>query len=108
MIFPALDELLTEADAKDIVKKLLPAQNKSFVLGIRLDLPIHEVQMLNQKYSKPQEFFQQIIAIFLSWKYSKPTWRVILQALRSDMVKLRVLADKLEAEIVSMIFCTAL
>ena len=107
-ILPALDEMLTESDAEDIVQKLLPAQNKSFVLGIRLDLPIHEVQVLFQKYPNSLEFLQQIITAFLSQKYSKPTWRVILQALRSDTVKLPVLADKLEAEIVSMIFCTAL
>ena len=93
----ALDKTLTEADTEEILEKLLPAQTKSFVLGLRFNLPLSEVEAIHSEYLDIHDRFLQIIIAFLKQTYPKPTWRVIIEALRrSQTVDLQELAAKLE------------
>ena len=94
---PTGDETLTESDATEVLEELLPAQNQSFLLGLKLKLPINEVENIHKIYSDPSERLYRVIIAFLRQIHPRPTWRVIVEALRSPMMNLNTLANAVEA-----------
>ena len=93
----ALDETLTPDDAADILDELLPAQNQSYVLGLKFKLPQSEVEGIKETYSKPRNRLLQILIEFLKQAEPRPTWRFIVDALRTPAVNLPALASKVES-----------
>ena len=92
-----MDETLSESDAADILEELLSAQNQSYLLGIKLKLPIHEVEAIHLRYLYPRERLLHVIIAFLRQAEPRPTWRVIVEALRNPIVNLPALARRVEA-----------
>ena len=79
-----------------IVEELLPAINESLFLARMLGLPYHTVKALEMRYTDPKERLFQIIQRFLNGVEPRPTWRVILDALRSSLVNRPRLAEDIE------------
>ena len=94
---PTMDETLREGDVAFIIEKLLPAMSQAHVLGLKLNLPSHEVEAICAAYSNPRDRLLQVILVFLSRKEPRPTWRVIVDALKSPVVNLPALAERVEA-----------
>ena len=94
---PAGDETLTPNDAAKVLQEISDAQNQSYILGLTLGLPQAEVEALHSTYSKPRECLLHIIIQFLKGIEPRPTWRVIVDALRSPAVNLPALANRVEA-----------
>ena len=92
-----MDETLSESDAADILEELLSAQNQSYLLGMKLKLPLHEVEAIHLKYSDPRERLLHVIIAFLRQAEPRPTWRVIVEALRNPIVNLPALARRVVA-----------
>lgn len=90
-----MDEVLELDKAKDILEKLIEAQSKSHNLGLSLTLPPHEVEAIHNKYSDPNARLREVIISFLNC-VPNPTWRSLIDALRTKLVNLPNLADKLE------------
>ena len=67
------------------------------MFGLKLNLPVHEVEAICARYSDPRTRLLHIIIAFLEQAEPRPTWRVIVGALRSPIVKLTALARKVEA-----------
>ena len=80
-----------------ILEELLEAQNQSRIFGLRLNLPIHEVDAICARFSDPPERLLHIIIAFLQREELRPTWRVIVGALRSRVVNLTALARRVQA-----------
>ena len=94
---PTADLILTVDDAADILGELLPAQNQSFLLGLRLKLQFYEVETIQKEYKDPKDRLLQTIIAFLKRAEPKPTWRVIVDALKNPTLGLPALVKKLEA-----------
>ena len=92
-----MDETLSESDAAEILEELLSAQNQSYLLGLKLKLPLHEVEAIHLKYSDPRERLLHVIIAFLRQAQPRPTWRVIVEALGNPIVNLPALARRVEA-----------
>lgn len=90
-------ETLKPDDAVRVLESLLPAQNESFVLGLELKLPPHEVEAIHSGYPGAKDRLLQIILSFLKQSKPRPTWIAIIKALRSPTVNLTALADRLVA-----------
>lgn len=91
----SLDMILTEANADEILEKLLPdAEDYAYALGLKLLSKMDEVNIITSTIVEDQEKLRQIITKFLRQKEPQPTWRRIVVALRS--VNLLDLAAKLE------------
>lgn len=88
---------MTDDDAAKILEELLPAQNEARLLGLSLSLPIVQVDTIFQKYLDPRERLLYIIVAFLRQAQPKPTWRVIVDALKSPVVNHTPLANRVEA-----------
>ena len=91
-----LDETLKPDGVTEIVDELVEAQNKSFWLGLKLKLPLHEVEAIHKQYSDPQERLLRILIRFTKQVDPKPTWRVIIDALRTPGIGLPALAKRIE------------
>ena len=90
-------EVLTPNDAVKVLEELLPAQNQSYELGLRLNLKPHEVKSIHATFSYPRKRLLQIVLEFLNQVEPRPTWRVIVDALKSPAVNLPQLAMTVEA-----------
>ena len=96
-VAPDVDETLTPDDAGKILEELLEAQNHAVMLGLGLNLRLHEVEAIKDRYSDPRERLLYIIIAFLRQAEPRPTWRVIVEALRNPIVNLPALARRVEA-----------
>ena len=92
-----MNDTLTPDDAVDVMEELLPAQNKSYELGLKFKLPHHDVESIHSVYSKPRSRLLHILIGFTSQTEPRPTWRVIIEALRSPAVDEPALARRVEA-----------
>ena len=80
-----------------MLEELLPAQNKSYELGLKLKLPQYVVEAIHSKELPPEKYLLKVLIKFLHQVEPTPTWRVIIEALRSPAVNLPVLGRKVEA-----------
>ena len=81
----------------EILEEILPAQNCSHLLGMKLMIPQHVVDAIHSKEMEPERYLLKIINEFLNQVEPRPTWRVIIDALRSPVVRLNQLANEVEA-----------
>ena len=91
------DKTLTPDDAAGMLDELLEAQNKPRIFGLKLNLPLHIVDSIHSTYSQPCDRLLQVLIEFTKRTDPRPTWRVIVDALRSPAVDLPHLAKKVEA-----------
>ena len=91
-----VNKLLTEEDVDEIFDELIPAQNESYVLGIKLKLPVYQVESIRDTFTDSRGRLLQTIIAFLRQENPKPTWSVIVAALRSPAVNQQALARKVE------------
>ena len=94
---PTGDETLTPNDVVKVLEELLPAQNQSHVLGLKLGLPFYKVEGIQSNYHNPRDRLLQVITEFLRQEQTGPTWRIIVDALRSSVVNESALAKRVEA-----------
>ena len=94
---PAMGEILTESDAVFILEELTEAQNHAQLLGLVLNIMPAEVEAISKMYQDPKERLYHIILAFLRQVEPPPTWRAIVNALKSPVVNLTALAKRVEA-----------
>ena len=94
---PTGDDTLNLKAVGNILEELLEAQNHSSTFGLKLNLPVHEVEAICETHANPRDRLLHIIITFLRQAEPRPTWRVIVDALRSPIVNLTALAGKVEA-----------
>ena len=86
--------VLTPDDARTILNELFDARNQSLMLGLALKLPFHKVKAIHSQYQNPRDRLHYVIIEFLNQAEPRPTWRVIVKALRSRAVNLPHLARR--------------
>ena len=94
---PTGDEPLTPDDAVNVLEEILEAQIQSYALGLKLKLPLHVVDGICEKHFEPRDRLLQILTAFLQQVDPRPTWRAIVDALRTPAVNLPQLAIRVEA-----------
>ena len=92
----AEDKTLTPDNAIEILEEIFPARLKSYNLGLKLKLPLDVVQVIHAKTQPAEDHLREVIETFLNGVGSEPTWRVIVDALKSPTIKLQQLADTIE------------
>ena len=90
--------ILTQPLPFTILGELLDAQNSAHLLGLMMNVKPRDVEAIMNKYQDPKDRLYHIILAFLRQaEPSRPTWRVIVDALRSPIVNLTALARRVEA-----------
>ena len=80
--------------AKELCNEIKEAENQTFLLGIKLNLPEDTRKEIVSKKLEKEERFLKTIEEYLKLKDYKPDWKEIAGALKE--VKLPTLAEKLE------------
>ena len=93
----AVDDILIEDDLCKVVEALLVAKDKAYDLGLKLNLPPSEVRSICKAHSDPQEQLTAFIEYFLKQVEPRPTWTLIVNALKSPLVGLPRLAEEVAA-----------
>ena len=92
--------LLTRYDVVEIVVELLPVQTKSMLLGRLVGLPTATIDViLDQNKNDLEKQLFWIIEEFVKQTEPRPTWRVILNALRSPLLRKDHLAREIEGKL---------
>ena len=91
-----MDEALRPGKAAYILDQILEAQNQSYLLGLKLNLAQHDVEAIHTMYLEPKDRLLHVLIAFLKHVEPTPTWRVILDALRTPSVNLQELARRVE------------
>ena len=78
-----------------MLEELLEAQNHAKYIGLKLKVPQH---VLDGTYSEPRERLYAVIMEYLKQVEPRPTWRGIVNSLRSSLVNLPPLALKIETK----------
>ena len=94
-----MDEILSREDVAFIVEKIIGVQAKSEVLGRRLKVQSYRVDSILQQYRDPQDQLFHIIDEFVRQVEPKPTWRTILEALRSPLIGEAALAQEIQMDL---------
>lgn len=92
----ASQQLLTSEDAFDIFELLISAQNGSRYIGGKWRIPQYVIDEIHQRNKKARDCLFEIITQFLNGVGVPPTWRAIVEALKSPTVNLLDLAQKIE------------
>ena len=95
-----LDRRLNRDDVTDIVRRLVYVQRRAKTLGRLLKLPQHVVGSIPKLTSDPQEPLFYIMERFVREVKPKPTWRLILAALKDNLMKECALAEEIEESLV--------
>ena len=93
---PAVDEALKPNDAGKILVELLDAQNHAHLLGLMMNVKPRDVEAIQATYQQPKDRLLHIIMAFLQQAEPRPTWRAIVDALKSPVVGLTALARRVE------------
>ena len=92
-----MNETLTPDDAGKILEELLEAQNHAHLLGLMMNVKPRDVEAIQATYQQPKDRLLHIIVAFLQQAEPRPTWRAIVDALKSPVVGLTALARRVEA-----------
>ena len=80
----------------EVMEEIIEAQNKSYVLGLKLKLPHYIVESIHKTHLEPQDRLLHILIEFTNRDDPKPTWRLIVDALKGRAVGLTELAKRME------------
>ena len=92
-----MDTTLTRRDLVGVAEELVGVGAKWMLLGLVLGLPKSTVEEIHVQYRDQADQLLHVIAEFLEQKETRPTWRVIINALRSPLIGEHALAEKIEA-----------
>ena len=92
-----MDETLGPDDAGKILEELLDAQHCSHLLGLAMNVKLRDVEAIQAIYQQPKDRLLHIIIAFLRQAEPRPTWRAIVDVLKSPVVGLTALARRVEA-----------
>ena len=95
---PAGQETLKQGDLGEIVETILDAKDKAYELGLKLKLRPIDVKSICRTHQDPQDRLTAIIEYLLKQVEPRPTWRLIVDALRSHLVNLPRLAEEVVAK----------
>ena len=100
VIFPTVtgDETLTQGDAVSVLEEIIEAQNDAYVIGLKLKLPKYLVESIHTVHKDPRDRLLHVLIEFSKQIEPRPTWRAIVDALKSPAVNLTQLAKRIEAK----------
>jgi len=92
---------LTEGDLVTVLNEIYEARVRAHFVGLNLKIPTDVLESIKTRYDDDGERLYYVIMEFLKRLDPKPTWRAIVDALKSPTVNMAKLAEKIEAKFCS-------
>ena len=90
------DRTLNQSDVAEVVREILDVQTKSETLGRVLKLSKAKVESIHHQSRDNQIYLFGVIDEFVTQLEPRPTWRVIVNALRDPLIGQTRLAGEIE------------
>ena len=97
-LFAANEPDLTPGDLETVLEAVYEARVKSYYLGLKLKVPEDVLDNIVSQHGEQEDRLLHVIKHFLKQIKPKPTWKAIVDALKSPMVGLPQLGEKIEAK----------
>ena len=89
----------TEPSLKALLNELHPVCASWYNIGLELGIPHTELDHYERKYSNPTDLMREILKHWLDTAVDPPpTWKVVINALRSPAVNEKCVAEELESK----------
>ena len=86
-------------DLGDVLEETLATSAKWYNIGLRLKVSVAKLDGIESQFSDPGECLREVLKEWLKGAAgTEPSWRVLVEALRSQTVRETQLADQLEAK----------
>ena len=92
---------LTEGDHVTVLNEIYGARVRAYFVGLNLKIPTDKLESIRSRYDDDGDRLNYVIVEFLKQIDPKPTWRAIVDALKSPSVNMARLAEKIEAKFCS-------
>ena len=92
---------LTEGDLVTVLNEIYEARVRAHFVGLNLKISTDVLESIKTRYDDDGERLYYVIFEFLKRLDPKPTWRAIVDALKSATVNMAKLAEKIEAKFCS-------
>ena len=89
---------LTEGDLATVLNEIYEARVHAYYVGLNLKVPTDVLESIESQYSDDRRRLHHVIKEFLKRTDPKPTWRAIVDALKSPTVDMAKLAEKVEVK----------
>ena len=86
------------ADLRDVQEEVFDARAKWYDIGVNLEVPVGTLNSIRAQYHDPQDCLREMLMVWLKTIDPQPTWKALVNALRSRVVGEAKLADELEAK----------
>ena len=93
--------MLTEGDLATVLNEIFEARVHAYYVGLNLKVSTDVLESIESQYSDDRRRLHHVILEFLKRIDPKPTWRAIVDALKSPTVNMAKLAEKIEAKFCS-------
>ena len=95
-----LSDQLSVDNLAAVQRKVYAARTNWYNLGLELGQQTSTLDSIGAKHKQdPSECFRQVLKEWLKGVNPSPTWRAMVNALKSDTVKQRQLAEQIQSEI---------
>ena len=82
---------------RDLLEETLSSSTKWYKIGLRLDVPVDKLDGIRREFSDQEDCLCEMLKEWLKGAAgTRPTWHVLVEALRSQTVGETQLADQLE------------
>ena len=88
--------ILTEHNFKDVYDFLYTVREKWRVLGIKLGLERSDLNNFESEYTGNDRRLEEVVSLWLKTRSLQPTWKSLIDALKSNTVKEEGLAHDVE------------
>ena len=86
-------------DLGDVLEETLCSSTKWYNIGLRLKVSVAKLDSIGSQLSDPGECLREVLKEWLKGSAgTKPAWRVLVEALKSQTVGEPQLADQLDAK----------
>ena len=97
MVWYAFFLAYTEPSLGPLLNELHPVRASWYVIGLELGIPYRIMSWFNQMYSNPLDLLREMLKYWLQRAVGpRPTWKAVVTALRSPLVREKNIAARLE------------
>ncbi len=93
-----METALSEKDLIVVLKATHSGRNKWYNIGLELGVESHTLDSIGDRFDDPTDCLREVIKQWLKGVSPQPTWRALVDALRSCVVGEEKLASELEAK----------
>ena len=105
--YSAGEAVLGVDDLSAVLTEIIEVQSHSYYVGLSLRVPAHALDSIRATHADQKDRLLHTVKYVLEQVHPKPTWRTIADALKSQLVNMPHLSQKIEEKYCSQMQPTA-